>query len=363
MREIINHAESDVIRGVKMSGAKERSTANREQILAKVRQWAIQSGFEVNSISDSKHDFVIEVSETEKLPTLQIIHQKADNAFVLVVGLVNIPETDRTKLKRLMGDHFSEFIWDIKLSLLKAGVDFTVLGPEDDPDAWEVQRRLFLTEMSINDFHEVYSRVKYALIGVIWSYKRALDCFKAGNACSDAEEITGVVGGASMNDTDRTRKVMNTITNTSIILMSTLLGGFSQVMMETMGTMASGMAGAMGGEEAGEEVSKEFEQKAPEVDEKMREMMSEMRRDIYAQMEEKRGEIEPYLSDGTFDVGPEIVEGYDFGIPRLTEELDDISLVQYSQLLVSEDPTFAEMFGKLTEWLNTLPKSPDEEKD
>jgi hypothetical protein len=347
-----------------MSGVKEKSTASREQILAKVRQWAIQSGFEVNSISDSKHDFVVEVSETEKLPTLQIIHQKADNAFVLVVGLVNIPETDRMKLKRLMGEHFGEFIWDVKLNLLQAGVDFTVLGPEHDPDAWEVQRRLFLTETSISDFHEVYSRVKYALIGIIWSYKRALHCSEARTDCSDAEEkITADDGGAGQNGTDRTQKVMNTLTNTSIILMSTLMGGVTQVMMETMGTMASGMAGAMGGEEAGEEVSNEFKQKAPEVDEKMREMISEVRRDVYAQLEQKRQEIEPLLSDAAFDIGPEIVDGYDFGLPKLTEELDDSSLVQYSQLLVGEDPYFTEMFGKLTEWMNTLPKYPDSEKE
>jgi len=50
-----------------------------------------------------------------------------------------------------------------------------VLGPEMDPDAWEVQRRLFIKGADVNQFHEAYSRVKSALIGVIWSYKKRMD--------------------------------------------------------------------------------------------------------------------------------------------------------------------------------------------
>ena len=39
---------------------------------------------EINPISGSRNDFVIEVTETEKLPTLQIIHQRPDDAFAAV---------------------------------------------------------------------------------------------------------------------------------------------------------------------------------------------------------------------------------------------------------------------------------------
>lgn len=163
----------------------------------------------------------------------------------------------------------------------------------------------------------------------------------------------------SRSKSNRTQKVMNAMTNMSIILMSTLMGGLTQAMMETMGSMASEMAGAMAGEEQKEEVNNEFKQKRPEVDEKMKEMISDVRKDVYAQLEQKREEIEPYLSDAAFDLGPKIIDGYDFGLPKLTEELDDGSLVKYSQLLVGEDPKFTEMFEKLTNWMNNLPKLPD----
>jgi len=152
---------------------------------------------------------------------------------------------------------------------------------------------------------------------------------------------------------------MNAVMNTSIILMGTLMGGFGELFTNVAGAMASGMAEAVAGEEVGQEVSQEVKQKMPEVNEKMKAMMSDIRKDIYLQMNEKRKEIEPFLSDPMFDVGPKKIDEYDFGLPKLTEELDDDALAKYTNLLVSEDAKFAKLYSELTEWLSTLPKAPD----
>ncbi len=138
-------------------------------------KWIVQSGFHFESIPNTKFDFTIIFSETETLPELQIIHQKPENAFLLIVGQVKIPKTDRDNLKNRSKHQFDQFIWEIKLNLLRIGVDFTVLGPDEtDPDAWEVQARLFFNEANTSSFHYACSRVKRALISIIWSYKREL---------------------------------------------------------------------------------------------------------------------------------------------------------------------------------------------
>jgi hypothetical protein len=149
--------------------------ANREQNITQVMRWIIQSNLQVTTVSNSNHDFVIQFSETATLPDIQIVHQKLDSAFVLIVGQVKIPQSDREKLKNLKREKFSDFIWSLKLNLLNIGVDFTVLGSERDPDSWEIQKRLFLNDTNTSQFYEAYSKVKYALIGIIWSYKRELD--------------------------------------------------------------------------------------------------------------------------------------------------------------------------------------------
>ncbi len=158
---------------------------------------------------------------------------------------------------------------------------------------------------------------------------------------------------------NRSDRIMNTIINTSIILMSTIFGGLTGTMMDVMADVSSGIAGAFGGEEPAEEVRNDIGAKKPEAEAQMKTLISDARKDIYAQYEEKRAEIEPMLADPVFDKGPTIVEGYDFGLPKMSEELDDSTLAAYSELLIHEDPEFSKMFKELTEWMNTLPKMPD----
>jgi hypothetical protein len=159
--------------------------------------------------------------------------------------------------------------------------------------------------------------------------------------------------------TDREGKIMNSIANTSIILMSTMMGAFSEILVNTTGGLASGMAGAFGGKEVEEKVEEEFKQKLPEVDEKIKAMISDIRKDIYLQLGQKRREIEPFLSDPVYDIGPKTIEKYDFKLPKLTQELNDSDLAKYTQLLIKEDSSFGEMFKELANWINTLPKFPD----
>jgi F0F1-type ATP synthase membrane subunit b/b' len=156
--------------------------------------------------------------------------------------------------------------------------------------------------------------------------------------------------------TGREEKILNAMANTTVILMSTMMGAFTQVMVNATSAVASGMAEAMGGKEAGDEVNKEIKQKLPEVNDKMKAMISDIRKDIYAQMGQKKKELAPLLADPAFDSGPKIIENYDFNLKQLTQELDDKTLTQYSQLLVEEDPRFVKMFQELAKWLNSLPK-------
>lgn len=134
------------------------------------------------------------------------------------------------------------------------------------------------------------------------------------------------------------------------------MGAFTQVVVNATGAMASGMAEAMGGKEAGDKVNQEVKHGLPKGDKKMKAMISDIRKDLYSQMRQKRQELEPLLSDPAFEAGPKIIEKYDFKLPKLTQELDDKALSQYSQLLISEDVRFAKMFKELTEWISSLPK-------
>jgi len=334
------------------------TASERDQMMYEVMHWAEQTGYEANSILDTGNDFVIEISERPNLPSVQFVHQGAEMSYVLVVGQVRVPKEDRDRLKDWMLGQYAQFIWDIKIALLRDGVDFTVLGEDEkDPDVWEVQKRLYVKGTDANQFQDTYTKVKASLISVIWSYKKALDGMEpVGTAHCQQEDMT--VPGYLQGDPERTAKIMNTISNTSMIMMISLMDGFTDLMMQASGTMATGMAEAFGGEEAGREVAEEMERNMPEAKERLKEMVSEVRQDIQFRMGQKIDEIEPLLADGVFDAGPEIVDIYDYGLPKLTEELDDETIERYVQMLVQEDKYFTEMFGQLTKWMSSLPELP-----
>lgn len=159
---------------------------------------------------------------------------------------------------------------------------------------------------------------------------------------------------ALLKSKEREKKIFNCMINSSIILMSSLMGAFSEIMVNTTSAMASGFAESLGDEEAKDKVKEDM----PDVNEKMMKLISDTRKDIYRQFEQKKKEIKPMLADSVFDEGPIIVENYDFGLPKLTEKLDDLSLASYSQLVVSEDKRFDAMFRELMNWMNNLPKTP-----
>ncbi len=158
---------------------------------------------------------------------------------------------------------------------------------------------------------------------------------------------------------NRENIIINSIANTSIILMSTMMGAFTQIIVNMTDSMASGIAEVMGGKESGNKISREIKRNLPEVDQKSEAMISDIRKEIYSQMSQKKQEMKLLLSDPAFDVGPKIISEYDFNLPKLSEELDDNALAKYSKLLINEDMRFAEMFKALTEWLSALPKPPE----
>lgn len=101
------------------------------------------------------------------------------------------------------------------------------------------------------------------------------------------DQTTQVVDTALQIEANRENKIMNSMVNVSVILMSTMMGAFTDVMVNATSCIASGMAEAMGGKETGDKVDEEIKQNLPEVDEKMKAMISDIRRDIYAQMRQK----------------------------------------------------------------------------
>ena len=83
-----------------------------------------------------------------------------------------------------------------------------------------------------------------------------------GNPVANSE-----TAAANADTGEREKKIINATINTSIILMSTLMGAFTEIAVTATGAVASGLAETISGKEAGDQVQQEIKQKQPEIDE------------------------------------------------------------------------------------------------
>ena len=139
--------------------------------------------------------------------------------------------------------------------------------------------------------------------------------------------------------------------------------GLTNTLISTGASMAPKIAGALGGKEAEEKFSdnvrENLKESIPKVNEKVNETVSNIRKGMYQQLEERRKEIEPLISDPIYDKGLAIADTFDSKLPKLTQELDDDTLAKYLALLSNNDQNFNKMFKNLMDWMNNLPKPKD----
>jgi hypothetical protein len=166
----------------------------------------------------------------------------------------------------------------------------------------------------------------------------------------------------------RDEKLENLIMNHSMIFMGMFEEAFSTIaekMTEAIAKGGAAMAEALGGVPPGSKDlgatdpgKKLKDDLSPEVRTQIGNVFSEIREEMASQWPKNASVFKGYISSPTFDKGIEIVEGYDFGRPRLTEKLSDELLASYVFLVQSGDPRLGKMFKELADWQSGLPKPP-----
>lgn len=152
---------------------------------------------------------------------------------------------------------------------------------------------------------------------------------------------------------DRESKIFNIMMNTSILLMALMTDAFS----DAFAGMAAGMAEAFAGVDGTEKkpvTNETFQRVKTEFPKQMIAQMLQMKTDMRKQLHEKKDEIRSKIADPKFDAGIAIAERYEIGVPNLTRDLDEKSLLRYIVLLKTNDARCTKMFQELMEWMKTV---------
>jgi hypothetical protein len=152
---------------------------------------------------------------------------------------------------------------------------------------------------------------------------------------------------------DRETQIFNLLCNVSLILMTMITDAFSQVFTNITKEMVTAISSSFG---APQDTSKNLDDLEKEFPEQLRKELMSMKTDLQKQFNEKKENISMLLTDPRFDNGLALIERVSLPLPKLTEDLDERSLLGYLALLQTEDPQVSAMFTELFEWMNTLPK-------
>lgn len=160
------------------------------------------------------------------------------------------------------------------------------------------------------------------------------------------------------NVLDRETKILNIFCNTSILLMSALTEAFSDFFTDMSKEMVHVLNTSIGvSENKTVDMNMEMSTLKKEFPKQMMEQMVSLKADMVKQLQGKKQEIGKMIADPAFDKGIFIVEQYDFGLPSLTQELDELSLLRYIALMKAEHPVFLKMFQELMDWMKSVPPS------
>jgi hypothetical protein len=153
---------------------------------------------------------------------------------------------------------------------------------------------------------------------------------------------------------DRESKILNIMLNTSVLLMALMTDAFSDVFAKMASGMAQAVAEGFGGAEKEPTTKKNMQQVETEFPKQMITQILQMKTDIKKQLQAKKDEIRKKIADSKFDAGITIAEQNNFGVPNLTSDLDEQSLLRYIVLLKAQDAQCTKMFQELMEWMKTI---------
>jgi hypothetical protein len=153
---------------------------------------------------------------------------------------------------------------------------------------------------------------------------------------------------------DRESKILNVMLNTSVLLMALMTDAFSDVFAKMTSGMAQAIATGFRGADKEPTTKENIQQVETEFPKQMVTQIVQMKTDMKKQLDAKKEEIGNKIADPRFDEGITIAEYYDVGVPNLTNDLDEQSLLRYIMLLRANDDQCTKMFQELMAWMKTV---------
>lgn len=157
--------------------------------------WASILGYHVDRMDDPNAVFNLAVREPEGL-AVHVAQMRGREDLILIAGSVAFDDANSARLQRLAPDRRAAFLWELRLELLKMGVQF--YGIELPIHRVGISAPIYEDGLTRDAFVERLFRVKRALLFILWAYERTMES-QSLDASAQPVEAPPSLSGSSLS--------------------------------------------------------------------------------------------------------------------------------------------------------------------
>jgi hypothetical protein len=163
----------------------------KQRFIAKVIDWAKEYGLRTQIIDDPAVNARIAVSE-QGFPPVQLVNT-FDSKVVLFISRLSLSLENQNVLAVMDSRRRSDFLWNLRLSLLLLKVDFNTTPRQPFPTTFEVSQKLFITS-TYQEYFEKYKDVKNGVLFIAWLIRQLAE------STDEIPVVTGHVDTTQLTD-------------------------------------------------------------------------------------------------------------------------------------------------------------------
>lgn len=149
------------------------STANSRsaEIQAQIQTWLMEEGWRIRTENVPDAEWFLS-GESEAQVRIGIGKKRERPDQIIIQGSVTFDQTHRNQIARLLPEERSDFLWDMRFSLLNMGVEFS--GVTDTPQEVRISQRIYYDGLTKDRFLQRVSQVRNGVLNVLWMVARRL---------------------------------------------------------------------------------------------------------------------------------------------------------------------------------------------
>ena len=141
------------------------------EIQAQIQTWLMEEGWRIRAENVPDAEWFLS-GESEARVRIGIGQKRGRQDQIIIQGSVTFQQEQQEQIARLPSEQRNDFLWDMRLSLLNLGIEFS--GIAEPPQEVRISQRIYYDGLTKDRFLQRVSQVRNGVLTVLWMVARRL---------------------------------------------------------------------------------------------------------------------------------------------------------------------------------------------